>query len=412
MEKTRDVAIRIENLSKCFEIYSHPSDMLYELFTRQTRHKEFWALRDVSFEVRQGEIVGIIGRNGAGKSTLLKILTGTLEKSSGTVTVKGRVSSILELGSGFNPEYSGRQNVLMGGLCLGMSRKEVQDKMEWIIEFSELASVIDQPFRTYSTGMQARLMFSTAVAVDPEILIVDEALSVGDVKFQRKCFNKFEDIREMGCTILFVSHNMDTIDTICDRAIYLQNGAIRSEAKPKIVTGLYLSDSLGGPGQDNHADHSEQSQFRYGNMGAKIIDYAILNNCNERVMELQTGCSYTFFCRVQCCRETVDDLNVGISVRTVKGVNLFGVNPVVQKQRTPKLNRGDVLEVKVDVTMWLAPGDYFMTFGAWGYCETGHYDRLVDVLHFKVRGEPGLTDSIVNLVPQYHMSVTSGLPSP
>ena len=407
-----EVTVRVKHLSKKFEIYTKPSDLVLEVITRRSRHSDFWALRDISFECFKGEVLGVVGQNGAGKSTLLKILTGTLEKTTGEVEVQGRISSILELGTGFHQEYSGRENVYMGGLCLGMNQQEIDRKIDWIIGFSELEDFIEQPLKTYSTGMQARLAFSTAVSVDPEILIVDEALSVGDVRFQRKCFGKFEEFRQKGCTIIFVSHNTETINTICDRAVYLHNGEVRCAGIPKVVTGLYLQDLLGK--QEKAVEHGppldtiENSKFQYGNKGATICDFGVLDALGKKTTELDSGGHYTFLCKVQCNRDIIDDLNVGISITTVQGVRLFAVNPVVQKLRTPEIRRGEILEVKVDVTLWLAPGDYFMTFGAWGFYETTHYDRQVDALHIRVHGDTGSQGSLVNLFPRYTMSVVSG----
>ena len=411
-----NIAVRVNDLSKRFDVYPRPSDMLWELITGRKRHRECWALRHVTFDLHYGEVVGLVGRNGAGKSTLLRILTGTIEPTSGDVSIVGRVSSLLELGTGFHPEWSGRQNIYVGGLCRGMSRKEIEKKIDWIVDFSELEDFIEQPLKTYSTGMQARLAFSTAVCQEPEILIVDETLAVGDVRFQRKCFRQFEDFRNKGGAVLFVSHTTATIEAVCDRALYIRDGDIRCDGKPKVVTGLYLKDMFGSgverAAQEEVPNPSQDQELRYGNMGATILDFGILDGEGSRVTRLNTGERYSLFCLVRCNREKLDDLNVGFSVHTVQGVRLFAMNPVLQRLRTPELSMGQVLDVRVDVTMWLAPGEYFMTFGAWGMYEESHYDRRVDALLFTVHGDPGLTQSLVNLCPRYHMSVLNGQVSP
>lgn len=232
-------AIRLEHVSKAYRHYDKPLDRLRELVGRRKLHVERTSVSDVSLSIPRGEVVGIIGRNGAGKSTLLKMIAGRLEASAGRVSVTGSIAAILELGTGFHPDLSGRENVRVGGLCLGLTKREIEKEMQNIIDFSELGDVIDMPFRTYSSGMQARLTFATAVTVNPDILIIDEALSVGDNKFQLKSFNRIRKFKEEGKTIIVVTHGMGSVTSFCDRAILLDRGRILADGDPNWVTSVY-----------------------------------------------------------------------------------------------------------------------------------------------------------------------------
>lgn len=262
-----DTAIRVSNLSKLFKVYNRPADMAWEILTGRPHHKPFWALQDITFDVKRGQVVGLMGRNGAGKSTLLKIITGTLDKTIGELEVNGRISSILELGTGFNMEYTGRENIYLGGLMVGLTHQEIKAKENWIIEFSELEDFMDQPFKTYSSGMQARLTFATAVCVEPDILIVDEALSVGDARFQRKSFSKIEEFRRAGKTILLVSHNSNQVASFCDFALILENGRIYDQGDPSRLRGVYYDLLFGnGEGQSSSDLSSEGIQDSLADM--------------------------------------------------------------------------------------------------------------------------------------------------
>ena len=421
-------AIQVSGLSKAFRIYARPVDLLKEIVLRRPTHRELWALKDVSFTVKQGEVVGIIGRNGSGKSTLLKILTGVLDKTQGEVAIDGKVSSILELGTGFHPEYSGRQNIFMGGLCLGMSRQEIENRLDWIIDFSELADFIDQPLRTYSTGMKARLAFSTAISMDPDILFVDEALSVGDVKFNRKCFNTINQFREKGRTILLVSHDLNIVSSFCNRTILLNEGRIVAYGDPRDVTRIYhqllyceapegeeakdlsLPAREGGEREELRERAREclslaelaadaPYEIRCGaRKEAEIVDFGILDQKGNRVTLLTSGERYTFFL-YGLFHEDVEDPAFGFNIRDVKGVSIFGMDTGWMNYIIRPHRRGEILEGRIDVTMWLTNGEFFLSAGI-GNRKAKSFDFRYDGLLFSVPTHPLLhTYSLINLQP-------------
>ena len=239
-----DVAIRAEGLGKCYQIYDKPQDRLKQTLFRGRKqfYREFWALRDISLEVMKGETVGIIGRNGSGKSTLLQLLAGTLTATTGEVQIDGRVAALLELGAGFNPDFTGRENVFMNGAILGIPRAEMERRFDAIARFADIGDFIDQPIKTYSSGMVVRLAFSVSANVDPDILIVDEALAVGDAAFQFKCLERLETLTRSGTTLLFVSHSMDMVKTFCNHVVYLEAGRIKASGSPEEMAELYHFD--------------------------------------------------------------------------------------------------------------------------------------------------------------------------
>ena len=239
---SNDIAISVTNLSKCYQIYDAPRDRLVQMFMFGRKHlfREFWALRDASFSIGRGETVAIIGRNGSGKSTLLQMICGTVSPTSGTVSTNGRVAALLELGAGFNTEFTGRENVLLNASILGFPQDAMEERMADVLAFSELGDFLDQPVKTYSSGMYARLAFSIAIHVDPEILVVDEALAVGDARFVAKCMRRIKSIQDMGATILFVSHDVGSVRTLCQRAIWLDKGGIVDDGDVFPITGKYM----------------------------------------------------------------------------------------------------------------------------------------------------------------------------
>lgn len=433
-------AIIATGLDKTFNIYPTPRSRLVELMTRRPQHTQQRSLKNINFTVRRGEVFGIVGRNGAGKSTLLKLIAGTLQPTDGHLQVNGRVTAILELGNGFHPEFTGRENIYLGGLCMGMSRAEIDRKLPEIVAFSELGEWIDRPFKTYSSGMQARLTFSTATSVDPDILIVDEALSVGDARFQLKSFDRIRQFRSQGKTILLVSHDHTTITSFCDRALLLDFGQVLMQGIPADVCNAYHKLLFGEQGVAVEApvpisppvptltltetepvivkvEVPEVSEIRlteaelsatadYGSQQVMILQYAVRDLKGAHTYNLLSGQSYDLFMRLEA-RQDVSSCTAGFLIRSVKGVDLFGLDsrwghaaPLI-----PALQKGDVVEVQVRINMNLAAGNYFLTLAV-ARDDGLKFHILNDVIELKVQGPHDIyTTSLVDLQAQMSVSV-------
>jgi len=426
--------IRLDAIGKCYRIFRNPQDRFKQALLDRFRnvvgsprigtlYREHWALSNVSFEMHAGEAIGILGRNGAGKSTLLQIIAGTLEPTSGTVKTCGRITALLELGSGFNPEFTGRENVFLNAQILGMSRDETQKRFGDIASFADIGDFIDQPVKTYSSGMMMRLAFAVQTVLDPDVLIVDEALSVGDARFQEKCFRKLRSLRERGTTILFVSHDINAVTSFCDRAILLEGGRLLASGKPNDVAKTYLellysSDSaesasvrtLGGDaGVVPRVASSSSAQatqpraavqdHRFGSRRVEILTVGIFDETGRSTDVLTSGSHYRIVQRV-IAHEHVKNLSSGFIIRNKRGIDLFGITNKTAGLDIPDLSEGDVFEVVVEIDAWLAAGDYFLQAANAGE-DGAQYDCKLDALHFRVVQTPSLfTTSLVNLNPR------------
>ncbi|MEM9903658.1 MAG: ABC transporter ATP-binding protein [Cyanobacteria bacterium P01_D01_bin.44] len=439
------IAISIKQVSKVFKRYQRPADRLKEiLFSNKKYAQEFWALRDISLEIPKGQTWGIVGRNGAGKSTLLKIITGTLQPTTGTVTVNGRIAALLELGSGFNPEFTGRQNVFFNGRILGLSQTQIEACFDAIAAFANIGNFLDQPVKTYSSGMRARLAFAVASSLEPDVLIVDEVLAVGDAAFQRKCFARMETIREQGCTILFVSHAMTSVAELCDHAVLIDGGERLLTADTKSVTSYYQRliyappdwvtvirqeikdiDISGVPPRQprqpqskppqpslsralpkaasqqptpHKVDHFDpnlkpQSTVEYAPNGAKIITPRILNAAGEQVNILQSRQTYQY-CYEVLITQPASRVRCGMLIKTVKGVELGGMTThPLPEAGIDQVYPGMRLKVKFEFRTLLNPGAYFINAGISGWLldKREHLHRVLDVIMFRIEPQPERT---------------------
>jgi teichoic acid transport system ATP-binding protein len=397
--------ISVRNLSKKYPIYGKKSDRLKEAFhpLRKKFHRDFWALKNVSFEVSRGETFGIIGVNGSGKSTLLQIICGVLRSSEGESIVHGRISAILELGSGFNPEFSGRENVYLQGAILGYSSDEIEKRFDRIVDFADIGDFLDQPVKTYSSGMMVRLAFSVAINVDPDILVVDEALSVGDVFFQAKCFSKFQQLKEKGVTILLVSHELATVAALCNRALLLEAGEAVFEGSPKDTIDDYyrrsslLSGSITLPvlaesvSSVDRPDENEDANGdkRYGT-GKIVLDrYSINGNVNCSEVIIRSGDIFEIELVHTVTTEVINPM-IGIKITTHNGIVLYGNNSLYNKDSLGRLEPGSVITSKFTQRMDLNNGLYFLTVVSFELINGKilFADRIVDLVLLRVEDGP------------------------
>lgn len=415
-----DYAIKVENVTKIYKLYDKPMDRLKESLglSKKVQCREHYALNDVSFDVKRGETVGIIGTNGSGKSTILKIITGVLNPTAGNVMVNGRISALLELGAGFNQEFTGIENVYLNGTMNGFTTEEIDARLDSILQFADIGDFVKQPVKTYSSGMFVRLAFAVAINIDPEILIVDEALSVGDVFFQSKCYHKFEEFKKMGKTILIVSHDLSSIAKYCDKVVFLNQGVKMDEGDPKYIIDQYkkaLVKQLGGVSVDDFdADASEdetdgirqtslsfdqtmdhnlwKSSLRlnpkvneYGNGAGEIVDFAILDDAGKITDIINKGSEFTIRMKLRYHTHLEHPI-AAFTIKDLKGTDLCGTNTMYEKNDIRNVEDGDEVVVTFTQRMDLQGGEYLLSLGTTGYVDGEYtvYQRLYDVCNMTV----------------------------
>ena len=409
-----DVIINVEHLDKMYKLYNRQRDRVKDalgLGRKEQLYKEHYALRDVSMQVRRGETVGIIGTNGSGKSTILKIITGVLSPTSGTVEINGRISALLELGAGFNMEFTGIENVYLNGTMNGFSEEEIDGRLEAILEFADIGEFVNQKVKTYSSGMFVRLAFALAINIDPEILVVDEALSVGDVFFQNKCYHKFEEFKKNGKTILFVSHDLSSISKYCDRVILLNQGEKMAEGQPKEIIDMYkkvlvnqTSSAMSGSEKVDENGRLISSLNRnvkdglwksymtlnpsndtYGSGLAEIEDFCLIDNSGNISNTVIKGDYYSVKVKA-VFHASISEPILAVSVKNRMGVEITGTNTMFEKLSTGECRDGDEIVAVFSQRMMLQGGDYLISLGLVGYREGNFtvYHRLYDIFNVQV----------------------------
>ena len=403
----KELAISVQDVSKIYRLYDKPIDRLKEAIniTKKVYHKKFYALDKISFDIEKGSTVGIIGTNGSGKSTILKIITGVLSPSSGKVEVDGNISALLELGAGFNMDYTGIENIYMNGTMMGFNKEEMERKLPEILEFADIGDFVHQPVKTYSSGMFVRLAFALAINVEPEILIVDEALSVGDVFFQSKCYKKMDEIRQNGTTILMVTHDMGSVIKYCDKVVLLNKGSFIAEGGAGEMVDLYkkiLANRFDEEETEDAKDSIKAAKLddaelmknsldlnpnlkEYGDKRAQIYDLGILDKNGEVTNLLIKGEEFSIKEKISFSA----DIKMPIFTYTIKdkkGTELSGTNTMFESADVKEVRAGDIYEVEFRQKMMLQGGEYLVSMSCTGFEDGQHvvYHRLYDVLSITV----------------------------
>lgn len=407
-QTSRTPVIQVHGVTKCYQSYQKPIHRLWQSFTKRKLYQEFWALKGIDLTVNKGETVGIVGKNGSGKSTLLQVITGILQATEGHSKTDGRISALLELGAGFNPEFTGMENARLNASIMGLSRDEFHQKLPDIVEFCGLGEFLQRPVKTYSSGMFVRLAFAVAINMNPDILIIDEALAVGDVRFQRKCFRRLDQLKEQGVSILFVTHSTDSVLKYCDRAIMLDEGELKLTGSPKQVVQAYLEMMFASdvnvseakriepgrysvdfdPTKDNCVSHPtyNSNEERWGDGRAKICHYELLQNgaptrgLVQRGDDLRIRMSVLF-------EHDVDDLIYGITIKTNDGNAVYGTNSRLVGSLPTNQQAGDLVSLEYKLSLNLLAGDYFVSLGVaqdHAVKDAIPVDRRYDMIHLHV----------------------------
>ncbi len=376
--------LHVQNVSKSYRLYPRPVDRLLEAlpFSGRRSSREFWALRDVNLSVERGEVLGVVGPNGSGKSTLLQIVSGILQPTRGRVITKGRIAALLELGAGFNPEFTGRENVFLNGEILGLSRAEMEKAFPSVEKFAEIGSFIDRPVKEYSSGMYVRLAFATAIHVDPEILIVDEALAVGDAIFANRCIKKFEELKQRGVTVLFVSHDLGLVKRLCDRAALMVDGRVAAYGAPSDVVNRYVGLVLERQEREQGSVPVNSGSYRHGDGASRVLEAALLNAAGEKATTVEPGDTLTIRVRARAEKDLENPV-VGVLIRNRLGIDVWGTNTRIEGVDLGAVKQGESFEVSFGFDCSLTRQDYTLTV-ATQYPEGYSQDWLDDAIAFSV----------------------------